>query len=218
MRISPEGIEFIKQREGLRLTAYQCSAGVYTIGYGSTKGVPPGQRITEKQAESLLQADLKQFEAAVNNEVAVPLSQLQFDACVSIAFNIGVNAFTKSTLLRLLNQGKHHDAAAQFLRWNKVRGKPVKGLTERRKAEQAMFLKGTDREPLKPLRKSRELAGSTTAALATIAGETVTELKDQVEPLALYADSLRWVFLALAMAGIILTIYARYDNRRKGYV
>ena len=117
MHISEKGLALIRQFEGLRLSAYRCPAGIPTIGYGSTAGVKLGQAITAERAEQLLREDVRQFEAAVSRLVKVPLTQGQFDALTSFAFNLGAKALEKSTLLRLLNAGDYSGAAAQFERW-----------------------------------------------------------------------------------------------------
>ncbi len=139
MHISDAGLALIRQFEGLRLLAYKCAAGVWTIGYGSTAGVKPGQSITAERAEELLREDVARFEAAVSRLVTVPLSQGQFDALVSFAFNLGAKALEKSTLLRLLNAGDYSGAAAQFDRWVYASGKKLSGLVKRRAAERALF-------------------------------------------------------------------------------
>ena len=140
MRTSQKGIDLIKKFEGCRLEAYRCPAGVWTIGYGHTKGVMDGQKITQTQAEEFLREDLKVYEKAVESCVKVPLSQNQFDALVSFCYNCGGEALRTSTLLRLLNDGKYSDAGKQFLRWNKAGGKVLVGLTRRREEERGMFL------------------------------------------------------------------------------
>lgn len=140
MRTSQKGIDLIKKFEGCRLEAYKCPAGIWTIGYGHTKGVKDGQIITQEQAEEFLREDLRIFEQAVESCVKVPLSQNQFDALVSFCYNCGSGALKTSTLLRLLNEGKYKDASEQFLRWNKAGGKVLVGLTRRREEEREMFL------------------------------------------------------------------------------
>lgn len=140
MKISIRGIELIKKYEGLRLEAYLCPAGVWTIGFGTTKGVKNGDKITQQAAEKLLADDLSKFEIGVTCSVTVPLSQNQFDALVSFAYNVGLGALRSSTLLRLLNAGDYKGAAAQFKRWNKAGGKELAGLTRRRADEAALFL------------------------------------------------------------------------------
>lgn len=134
-------LDIIKKSEGLRLEAYLPTPNdVPTIGYGHTKGVKMGQRITAKQAEQFLLEDVAWASDAVNRLVKVNLTQNQFDALVSFVFNVGATAFAGSTLLRLLNAGDYKGAADQFLRWNKQAGKVLKGLDTRRKEERALFL------------------------------------------------------------------------------
>jgi GH24 family phage-related lysozyme (muramidase) len=140
-KTSQDGVNLIKSFEGLELTAYRDPVGVLTIGYGTTKGVSPGMRITQSQAEAFLKQDLAQFERAVNEDVKVKLTGDQFDALVSFTYNVGEGALASSTLLRLLNQGDYQGAADQFARWNKGDGGvELAGLTRRRKAEKALFL------------------------------------------------------------------------------
>ena len=139
MQISKAGLDLIKQFEGLYLKAYRCPAGVPTIGYGHTAGVAMGQTITQQQADDYLRRDVRQFERAVARLVTVPMTQGQFDALVSFAFNLGEGTLAQSTLLRLLNAGDYAGAAAQFDRWNKAGGRVLPGLVRRRAAERALF-------------------------------------------------------------------------------
>jgi lysozyme len=141
-KTSQVGIDLIKRWEGLRLKAYRCPAGVWTIGYGHTKGVRADQVITSSMAEALLRQDLVVFEKAVRRLVKVQLTQNQFDALVSFVFNVGEGAFAKSTLLKLLNQGNYQEAANQFDRWIYANRLPLEGLKKRRKAEKKVFLSG----------------------------------------------------------------------------
>ena len=140
MHISERGLALIRKAEGLRLSAYKCPAGIPTIGYGHTAGVKMGQVIDKAEAESLLLGDAASFELSVLGMVKVPLSQGQFDALVSFAYNLGGGALKGSTLLRLLNAGLYADAANQFCRWNKADGKALAGLTIRRALERALFV------------------------------------------------------------------------------
>lgn len=139
-KINKAGIELIKKYEGLRTEAYLCPAGVWTIGYGHTKGVVKGMKITPYEAEELLREDLEFFERGVFAMLEVAVTDGEFAALVSLAFNIGLTALQKSTLIRLLNEGDYEKAADQFLRWNKAGGKTLLGLTERRKAERELFM------------------------------------------------------------------------------
>lgn len=145
MVTSPAGRAAITQREGNVLTAYRDSVGILTIGVGHTTAagaptVAPGMRITPAESDLILSRDLAKFETAVLAAVKVPISQNEFDALVSLAFNIGGGAFAKSTLVRKLNEGDKAGAAEQFLVWNKAGGKVLKGLTKRRESERLQFL------------------------------------------------------------------------------
>lgn len=142
MRMSKEGLDLLKQFEELRLTAYLDGGGVPTIGWGHTKGVTLGQTITIEKAEQFLSEDLHDAELAVWREVHYGLAPHQFDALVSLVFNIGVSAFRKSTLLKKLNASDIAGAANEFNRWVFDNGKKVKGLVTRRKKEQQLFLQG----------------------------------------------------------------------------
>jgi len=139
-QMNAKGLHLLKSFEGLRLTAYIDAVGVWTIGYGTTRGVKRGMKITKAQAENLMKRDLVTFESAVRKYTKVPLNSDQFSALVSFTYNVGVGAFSKSTLLRMLNQKNIRGAADQFLRWNKGGGRELPGLTRRRKAERALFL------------------------------------------------------------------------------
>lgn len=150
MKVSQTGIDLIKHFEGLRLEAYQDIAGIWTIGYGHTgSDVSEGMSISEQEAENLLRQDLTRFENGISSAVNVPLGQNQFDALVSLAYNIGINAFRGSTARRLLNKNKYFEAAEAITWWNKAsingRKQEVPGLVRRRAAEAALFL--TDLPP-----------------------------------------------------------------------
>ena len=134
------GVGLIKSFEGLRLKAYQDAVGVWTIGYGTTRGVKPGQEISEAQAEALLKADLNRFEQAVNQAVRVSINDNQFAAIVSFTYNVGSGAMRSSTLMRKLNRRDLYGAANEFPRWNRAGGRVLAGLTRRRNAERALFL------------------------------------------------------------------------------
>lgn len=144
--LSDNGMKLLEQFEGLRLEAYLDSAGIATIGWGSIKypngnKVKLGDKITKAQAKEYKLHDLKEFESTVNTSVKVPLTQNQYDALVSLSYNIGSGAFKNSTLLKKLNNGDYKGAADQFLVWNKVNSKRVQGLVNRREAERNLFIK-----------------------------------------------------------------------------
>ena len=145
MQTSDKGIALIKQFEGCKLTAYQDSVGVWTIGYGWTKPVDgkpirAGMTIKQETAERLLKTGLVSYESDVSRLVKVGLTQGQFDALVSFTYNLGARSLSTSTLLRKLNAGDYAGAADEFLCWNKAGGKVLNGLTRRREAERALFL------------------------------------------------------------------------------
>lgn len=155
------GVELIKSFEALRLKAYQDSVGVWTIGWGHTAGVKRGQVITTAQAEQFLRDDLGDSEEGVENALTEDVTDNQFAACVSLAFNIGVSAFRKSSIVKFINAGDVQLAADRFLLYNKAGGKPLAGLTRRRKAERALYL--TEDEPT----EQATLATSTTTTTTT---------------------------------------------------
>ena len=140
MRTSQRGLSLIKSFEGLRLQAYQDAVGVWTIGYGTTRGVKAGMAITKEQAERMLMDDVQRFEPEIERLVKVQLNRNQWDALMSFTYNLGAANLESSTLLRKLNAGDYTGAAEQFPRWNKAGGKVLPGLVRRRAAEQALFM------------------------------------------------------------------------------
>lgn len=141
MKTSTTGQELIKRYEQLRLTAYlPTPQDVPTIGWGTTQGVKLGDVIDEETAQAYFERDLHQFEDCINEECGEVVSQNEFDACVSLAYNIGCKAFRGSTLVALIHAGRPEAAGDQFLRWNKQAGQVLKGLTARRQAEKDLFL------------------------------------------------------------------------------
>jgi lysozyme len=150
MQMSENGKKLLTEWEGFKLEVYKDSAGLDTIGVGHllTKtelesgnividgtAVPYHHGLTKQQVMDLLGQDLKRFEKAINDNVTVALNQNQFDALVSFAFNVGVGNFERSTLLKVLNQGKYDEVPNQLRRWNKAGGRVVQGLINRREKE-----------------------------------------------------------------------------------
>ena len=145
--VSQAGVEFIRQAEGERLTAYDDGTGVWTIGVGHTTAagpprVSPGMRISREESGDILRQDLKKFAGYVNDAVRVPVRQNEFDALVSLCFNVGPGAFGKSTVVRELNSGDRQAAADGFLLFNKAGGRVLEGLVKRRQGERQLFLRG----------------------------------------------------------------------------
>lgn len=139
MKISAEGLSLIKKFEGCELEAYKCSAGVWTIGYGHTKGVEEGMTITKDQAEEMLLEELVEYERAVEEAVHNQLDQCMFDALVSWTYNLGPTNLNSSTMLKVLNAGEYDEVPSQIKRWNKAGGKVLEGLIRRREAEALLF-------------------------------------------------------------------------------
>ena len=143
MQTSNKGRDFIKGFEDLCLKAYPdpgTGGKPWTIGWGHTKGVKQGERITQEQAEQFLSDDLAVFELTVNSALKRPMTQNQFDAMVSLAFNIGGSAFAGSTLVKKFNAGDDRGAADEFSKWKNSGGKVMPGLVKRRAAERETFL------------------------------------------------------------------------------
>ena len=147
MKTGDAGIALVKEFEGFRKAPYLCSAGVPTIGFGSTL-YADGRKvrlcdvsISEATALELFHDTLHKYEQTVDRVINVPLTQNQFDACVCLCYNIGQGNFASSTLVKEINKGApSEDTSAQFLRWNKAMGVVSAGLSRRRKAEQTLYL------------------------------------------------------------------------------
>ena len=143
MKTSIIGRNLIKTFEGYRDTAYLDPVGIWTVGYGHTQGVQKGDTVTQEEADAFLQQDLKAAENTVN-ATGLKLSQLQFDALVSLVYNIGSGNFQNSTLLKLLKQStKPRPELEKWWKvWNKAGGQTLKGLERRRAAEYTLYSKG----------------------------------------------------------------------------
>lgn len=236
IKLSPSAacVNLVKKFEGLHkvgkdgmVRAYRCPAGKWTIGYGHTKGVRSGMTITPEEAEKLLYDDLEDHANAVRRRVKVDLTQAQFDALTSFVFNLGEGNFRKSTLLKKLNRGDYDGAALEFGKWNKARENGVlkvfPGLTRRRTAEAALFSMDAEIETipqpqkpesdaLKPLTKSKTMAGAGMAGL----GAVVSEAAASIQPISEYSEAVKWAFLALTLAGVGLVAYARWKDHKEG--
>lgn len=235
MKVSLAGRELIKEFEGFRNVAYQDVVGVWSIGYGFTEGVKPGQRMTLGQASARLATELARYEAAVLAACKVPPNQNQFDAICSLAWNIGTGAIARSSVIKAHNRGDFQSAARAFGLWNKAGGREWPGLTRRRAAEAALYLKPThdeqapdaDAEPLAPVQPMPQavepetsLAASGINRAATVAGTTaatvgaVSSIKQSLDDLG------PWLVPALALVVVGLAAYIvwqRFEQRRKGW-
>lgn len=163
-KLSKTGIDLIKEFEGEKLEVYKDLTGKLTVGIGHLvthrDKLKLGQAITKAQSEAFFKADVEEFERAVNGSVKVALTQNEFDAVVSLAYNVGANALRASKSFRFyLNRGRKAEFADAMLTFNKamVRGRltPVAGLTRRRLAERKLFLQ----KPVKVIKKTEEPKG-----------------------------------------------------------
>ena len=142
MKLGSAGNYLIRSFEQCRLVAYKPTPDdVWTCGWGSTDGVTEDTVWTQDEADAAFERDVARFQDCVDEAVTVPLTQNEYDACVSLAYNIGCKAFKDSTLVKLLNHSDYDGASAQFLRWDKQAGKTLAGLTRRRRAERDLFEK-----------------------------------------------------------------------------
>lgn len=153
LRVSSNGLDIIKEFEGLRLNAYQDSVGVWTIGYGHTKSVYPGMSITHQEAEALLRQDVAEHAVGIYETVTVPLNQNQFDALASFVFNLGRYILHDSRLLQYINSRQWYASAEKMKLYNKAGGQTLPGLVRRRNMEAELFLKagsGNNQAPSNP--------------------------------------------------------------------
>lgn len=141
-QLDQASLDALKQREGCRLTAYKDVGGTWTIAYGHTGDVTEGQVIDQHQADVLLEHDTQWACDCVEHSVNVPLTDNEFGALVSFAYNIGASAFESSTLLKKLNAGDYESVPSEMLRWVKVKGQRSEGLVNRRNSEGGQWVKG----------------------------------------------------------------------------
>lgn len=217
--ITNEAVALIKEFEGLRLKSYQDSAGVWTIGYGTTSragigvSVGPGMVITEAEAEHYLRAALEKFSETIKPGFTTAPTDNQYGAMLSLAYNIGPGAFLRSTCLKRFNAGDI-DGAAEALTWfNKSGGKVLRGLVRRREAERDMFLATdpvaniTPDEPKDSPAKSTSIWATITAALS--GGGGVAMVIPQLSPAAQIA------LIVLAGIGALSLMWIAKERIRK---
>ncbi len=235
MKTSDKGIALIKAHEGLRLNAYLCPANVWTIGFGHTSAagapsVAKGMKITREEADAILRQDLRAFEQGVTRRVKVGLSQSQFDALVSFAFNVGLGAFERSTLLRKLNAGRYGDVPAELMKWTKGGGRELPGLVNRRREEAGLWRsvdvgaiggRGTVGEVDAPA-LPKSMAQSKTGNAAIFAGmagslaplnEAIRTVRDTADGASGLMAAGPWVLLAVVIIGAVTFIW--FDRRKK---
>ena len=226
MRMSADGLALVKEFEGLRLKAYKCPAAVWTIGYGHTSAagapiVSADMLISKENAEEILQRDMVQYEDGVRNLVKVGLTQGQFDALVDFAYNAGVGALQKSTLLKKVNAEKFDEVPAEFMKWTKGGGKELPGLVRRRRAEVKLW-RGLDTEKPIPVdeartdpdqpKASKSIVQSKEANAAVVAGglgtvavvrEVMPMVKEGGDLLGSLSPTILILFVIIAAAGAV---------------
>lgn len=229
MKTSERGIKLLIEFEGFRGEAYIPVPGdVPTIGFGFTKGVKMGDRMTLAEARDRLKTELAEYERGVYEACTVRPTQNQFDAFVCFAFNIGVAGFNRSSVLKAHNRGDTQAAARAFSLWNKSGGRVYAGLTRRRAAEAALYLEHVDHELSMPQRidAERPMTASTINRASVVAGGTATvaavsETVNTVNGLKHGVSELGdWLVPALlvcvvALAGYI--VWERIKQRREGW-
>lgn len=227
MQTSPKGIALIKQFEGFRSRAYRDVVGVWTIGWGFTGGVKEGDTITPEQAEKRLKTELRQYERAVWQATDGQVTQAQFDALVSFAYNVGIAGMQRSTVIRRHREGKYQAAARAFGLWNRAGGREVAGLTRRRAQEAALYLTPSaltaDAQipEGQPIEAERGMASSQINRAATVAGgtaaiATVADTARTAADIKTSADLLgTWLVPILLMVVVGLCIYIVVQRRKQ---
>lgn len=226
VKISDRGIKFIEDFESYRGEAYLCPAGVWTIGFGSTENVKEGDTLTLAQARDRLRGELVKYESAVLSSTNGKVTQCQLDALTSFCFNVGIGGMKGSTVIKCHNRQDFQAAARAFAMWNKVKGKPLAGLTRRRAAEAAVYLsedvveempQRVDAEaPMSAsgINKAGIIAGGT-AAVATVSEtlRTVTDVKSSVDGLG---DWLIPILLIVTICAVGYIVWERFQQRNRG--
>ena len=225
--IAYEAVCEIARSEGLRLKAYRCPAGVPTLARGRTRGVKMGDACTQAQADAWFVEDLTEFTDGVRRVLKRDASDNELGAMVSLAYNIGLHGFAKSTVLKRHNEGDRQSAARAFALWNKARIngvlQVVDGLTSRRAREAALYLSDDSQpmpqevEPESNLKKSPIAQASVAAVLATVLG-TLSESTEtgQAVALALGIQPVYGVLLAVLWSGGV-SLYQRIKQRKEGW-
>lgn len=240
MKTSEHGRAFITRWEGCHLKAYLCPANVWTIGVGHTAsmGNPTpvsGMKITQDEADAILERDLSQIERDIIASVKVKLAQKQFDTLVSFVFNVGIGAFRKSTLLKKLNAGNYAAVPEELMKWTRAGGKVLQGLVNRRKAEADLWrgaptdqkpeaLMPQEVDPPRKMRQSKEgnaalIAGS--AATISAANDVANQVKQTGDTLTSLIDLLKnptfLAFVLIALAAGAIWYWRKQRMDRDGY-
>lgn len=217
----------LRELEGFKVRAYRCSAGVWTFGYGFTRGVKEGDTITRVEADLRLDRELEEYEQAVWEATGGNVTQNEFDAMILLTWNIGIAGFRRSTVLKAHNRGDKTAAARAFGLWNKAGGKVVNGLVRRRAMEAAWYLESDSTQAFDDMPQRvdepKALTSSTTViAGGTAAAATVAQIAEQVSVVkysfARLGDWLVPVLLVVTLLAVGWVIYERYANRDRGAI
>lgn len=228
MTINAAGIKLVKAFEGFSAEAYQCPAGVWTIGWGRTEGVKAGDKTTMAKEHVIFVALLNEFACAVEKKCKVPPNENELAAMTSLAYNVGINGFARSTVLKCHNRGEPMAAARAFALWNKAGGKVLPGLVRRRAAEAALYMEpvGGDEglmpqkiDAERPMTASVQLNAGSAAALTSIMGigaQIAQSFKQIEEGFGAYLPYVAGgLACAAAIAGIVVAV-ERIRQRRRG--
>lgn len=224
MKTSARGRKLIKDFEVFRSKAYRDPVGIWTIGYGFIDGVQEGDTITKEDAERRLIDELEKYERGVMEATGGNVTQSQFDALVSFAFNVGVKGMQGSSVIKAHNRGDYEAAARAFGLWNKAGGKVFPGLVRRRAAEAAMYLEDQPQEMPQAVEPERRMSESTINRGAAAAGATatvaaVTEGARAVADVKHASEDLgAWLVPVLMLAVVALCGYIVWERvkQRKG--
>ena len=238
MKTSPKGIALIEEFEGFRSKAYRDPVGIWTIGYGFIKGVRQGDEISRDVANTRLRIELREYEEAVMKATGGDVTQAEFDALVSFAFNVGTAGMARSSVIKAHVRGDKQAAARAFSLWNKAGGKVFAGLTRRRSAEAARYLEAESYRDDMPQSVDPEsnMSQSTINRAATLIGGTsaiggISQLADTIQTASYAADSIvqakgsieslgPWLIplLLIAVAGLAgYIVWQRVKQRREGW-
>lgn len=233
MKTSNRGLSLIVQFEGFRGEAYRDVVGVVTIGFGFTRGVKMGDKMTLAEARDRLKREIVEYEQGVLAACTRKPNQNQFDAFVCFAFNVGVAGFRKSSVLKAHNRGDYQAAARAFSLWSKAGGKTWPGLVRRRAAEAALYLEPTEpeavAEPEMPqaVEPERPMTASTINRASVAAGTTATlaaagEALQAVQGVRYGLQGLEgWIVPALLVVVVALCgyiVWERVNARRQGWM
>lgn len=228
MHASRDCIVLIREFEGFRGAAYLDPVGIPTIGYGFTKGVSLGDTITRETAEQRLAHELASYERGVYEATQGKATQAQFDALVSFAYNVGVAGMKRSSVIKAHNRGDYQAAARAFALWNKAGGRVLPGLTRRRAAEAALYLRADVKEfqqtltvepesnmTASPINRASVVAGGT-AGLAAVAetARAVSDVKQSLESLGVWLVPLLLI-VVVGLCGYV--IWERVHQRKDGW-